>query len=148
MIDVVRRELPGTVLSRGYADWEVGVVADFETNAFNVWVGQRLLSQGPRLRVWESRLGPGDRLPAHRHVLDYTWVALCAGRSIQHTGDGTTRQVAYRPGETRHTTFTAGQYLLHDLHNVGDAELRFITLEHLDGANPPLDLGSAERTHS
>src|SRR6478609_7969239 len=83
---------------------------------------------------------PGERWHAHRHVLDYFWTAVNAGRSRQHTSDGTTRDVSYGAGETRHFTFAAGEFLLHDIENVGDTDLVFTTVEHLDSANAPLDV--------
>ena len=46
--------------------------------------------------------------------------------------------MSYNAGETRHFTFAEGEYLLHDIENVGDTELVFTTVEHLDSANPPL----------
>ncbi len=63
-----------------------------------------------------------------------------AGRSRQHTSDGTTREVSYDAGETRHFTFGSGEYLLHDIENVGTDDLVFTTVEHLDSANVPLPL--------
>jgi hypothetical protein len=92
------------------------------------------------VRVWEIRLSPGERLHAHRHVLDYFWTEVVAGTSRQHTADGTTREVSYSAGETRHFTFAEGEFLLHDIENAGDSELIFTTVEHLDSANPPLEL--------
>jgi hypothetical protein len=61
-----------------------------------------------------------------------------AGRSRQHTFDGTTRDVTYQAGETRHFHFGPGEYLLHDIENIGDTDLVFTTVEHLDSANAPL----------
>jgi oxalate decarboxylase/phosphoglucose isomerase-like protein (cupin superfamily) len=92
------------------------------------------------VRVWEIRLAPGERFHAHRHVLDYFWTAVAAGRSRQHTADGSTREVSYAAGETRHFTFAEGEFLLHDIENAGDTELVFTTVEHLDSANAPLPL--------
>ena len=48
--------------------------------------------------------------------------------------------MTYSPGETRHYTFGAGEYLLHDLENVGSTELVFTTVEFLQSANQPLPL--------
>lgn len=98
------------------------------------------MSENDRVRVWEIRLAPGERWHAHRHVLDYFWTAVTAGRSRQHTFDGTTREVSYQPGETRHFHFGAGEYLLHDIENVGDGEIIFTTVEHMNSENPPLPL--------
>jgi hypothetical protein len=132
--------LAGTLVGQNFAGWSDAIRDDFARNVDNGHVGTRLLSVSDRVRVWEIRLQPGERVGAHRHVLDYFWVALVPGRSRQHTADGTTREVSYTAGETRHFTFGAGEYLLHDLENIGPTEMVFSTVEFLDGQNPPLPL--------
>ncbi len=132
--------LAGTLIGTDFAGWTAELRAEFESHSHDGHVGSRLLAQTPRARVWEIRLAPGDRWHAHRHVLDYFWTAVNAGTSRQHTSDGTTRDVSYSAGETRHFAFAAGEYLLHDIENVGDTELIFTTVEHLDGDNAPLEL--------
>jgi hypothetical protein len=134
--------LAGTVVATDYEGWSDELRREFETYAHDPHVGSRLLSENDRVRVWDIRLEPGERWHAHRHVLDYFWTAVNAGRSRQHTADGTTREVSYGAGETRHFTFAEGEYLLHDIENVGDDVLVFTTVEHLDSANPPLPLPS------
>lgn len=124
----------------GWPDW---LKAEFAEHADDGHVGSRLLSEDSRVRVWEIRLAPGQRWHAHRHVLDYFWTAVNPGRSRQHTFDGTTRDVTYRAGETRHFHFGPGEYLLHDIENIGDTELVFTTVEHLDSDNAPLPVDSA-----
>ncbi|MFI0510952.1 quercetin dioxygenase-like cupin family protein [Streptomyces canus] len=135
--------LAGELIGSDFEGWSPELRAEFDAHAHDGAVGSRLLSQNDRVRVWEIRLAPGERWHAHRHVLDYFWTAVNAGRSRQHTSDGTTRDVSYAAGETRHFTFAAGQYLLHDIENVGDTELVFTTVEHLDSANEPLPLDPA-----
>ncbi len=130
--------LAGTLVGTGFDGWSDELRAEFESHAHDGEVGSRLLSENSRVRVWEIRLAPGERWHVHRHVLDYFWTAVNAGRSRQHTSDGTTREVSYAAGETRHFTFGPGQYLLHDIENVGDTDLVFSTVEHLDSANAPL----------
>ncbi|BBY84475.1 hypothetical protein [Mycolicibacterium tokaiense] len=133
--------LAGVLVAQNFEGWSDELKAEFETYAYDGHVGSRLLSQNERVRVWEIRLAPGQRFHTHRHVLDYFWTAVNAGRSRQHTSDGTTREVSYNAGETRHFSFAAGEFLLHDIENVGTEELVFTTVEHLDSANPALPLG-------
>lgn len=132
--------LAGELVGTDFEGWREDLRAEFEAHSHDGHVGSRLLSENDRVRVWEIRLAPGERFHAHRHVLDYFWTAVNAGRSRQHTSDGTTREVSYGAGETRHFTFGAGEYLLHDIENVGDGDLVFTTVEHVDSANPPLPL--------
>jgi mannose-6-phosphate isomerase-like protein (cupin superfamily) len=137
--------LAGDLVATGFEGWSPELRAEFDEHAHDGEVGSRLLSADHRVRVWEIRLAPGERWHAHRHVLDYFWTAVHAGRSRQHTGDGTTREVSYSAGETRHFTFAPGRYLLHDIENVGDTPLVFTTVEHLDSANAPLPLPGTSR---
>ena len=78
---------------------------------------------------------PGQRIGFHRHVLDYFWTCVTGGRGRQHVHDGTTVEYSYQPGETRHETYAAGQYKVHDLENIGDKEMVFMTVEFLNSAN-------------
>lgn len=133
-------EPAGTLLADNFDGWSEALREEFARNAHNGRVGQRLLSETDRVRVWEIRLAPGKRVAAHRHVLDYFWSAAADGRSLQHTSDGTTRSVQYRAGDTAHFRFAEGEYLLHDLENVGSEDLVFVTVEFLDSANKPLDI--------
>lgn len=116
------------------------LAAEFERNAFNPCVGTVLLSESDRARVWYIRLEPGARIGFHRHVLDYFWTALTAGRARSHVDGGPARETQYFAGQTSHMRFAPGEFMLHDLENVGDTPLTFVTVEHLESANPPLPL--------
>jgi beta-alanine degradation protein BauB len=73
-----------------------------------------------------------------RHVLDYFWTSVSGGRGRQHIHDGTTVEYTYQPGETRHETYGPGEWKVHDLENLGDKEMVFMTIEFLNSANKPL----------
>jgi quercetin dioxygenase-like cupin family protein len=120
--------------------WPAAIAAEFERErtANNGCVGTSLVSENERVRVWMIRLAPGDRIGFHRHVLDYFWTSVSGGRGRQHIHDGTTVEYTYQPGETRHETYGVGQYKVHDLENLGDKEMVFMTIEFLASANKPL----------
>lgn len=126
--------------------WPAALVREFEAHQFNGCVGTRLLSEDARVRVWEIRLEPGERIGFHRHVLDYFWTAVTAGRARSHLQDGTTVESTYEAGETRHESYAVGEYKVHDLENIGDTELVFTTVEFLDSANKPLAIPSTVRS--
>ena len=109
-------------------------------NQLNGRVGTRLLSETDRVRVWEIRLAPGERIGFHRHVLDYFWTAVTPGRARLHMLDGSIAESTYVAGDTRHYVYGSGEYTIHDLENVGDSDLWFTTVEFLDSANEPLEL--------
>jgi len=129
--------LAGDLIGTDFADWTSELRKEFVDNGRNYTVGSQLLSETDRVKVWEIRLAPGERLPAHKHVLDYFWTVMTDGVSVQHADDGSTRSVVYRAGDTQHSTFGTGQYRFHDLNNVGASPLIFLTVEHHRAADDP-----------
>ncbi len=123
--------------------WPEVICKEFDANQLNGRVGTRLLSETDRVRVWEIRLAPGERIGFHRHVLDYFWTAVTPGRAQSRAEDGTIVEAIYSAGETRHFVYGKGEYKIHDLKNVGDTDLWFTTVEFLDSANAPLELDQA-----
>jgi len=120
------------------ADWPSALRAEFAAAAGNGQVGSRLVSQTERVRVWLLSLAPGARIGFHTHVLDYFWTAVTAGSARSHYGDGRIVEVTYGAGDTQHHSFPAGQFMTHDLENIGTTDLVFTTVEFLDSANAPL----------
>jgi beta-alanine degradation protein BauB len=125
-------------------DWTPEARAELERNEWNGNVGQTLVSESELVRVWMIHLEPGDRLPFHRHVLDYFWTALLPGTARSRYGDGSVRIYEYERGETLHLSFAAGSSMIHDLTNVGDRPIGFVTVEFKDGPNRPLPLRQTE----
>jgi beta-alanine degradation protein BauB len=120
--------------------WPPAIAAEFkrEKQNHNGCVGNALVSESDRVRVWTIRLAPGERIGFHRHVLDYFWTSVSGGKGRQHLMDGSTVEYTYQPGETRHETYGPGQFKVHDLENLGDKEMVFMTIEFLQSANKPL----------
>jgi quercetin dioxygenase-like cupin family protein len=127
--------------------WPAAIAAELEHEARNPnpCVGSTLLSETARARVWIIRLAPGERVGFHRHVLDYFWTCVTGGRARQHINDGTTLECSYEPGETRHETYGINEFKVHDLENLGDRELMFMTVEFKDSANKPMQLPEGVR---
>ena len=115
---------------------------EFVARAGNGQVGSRLVSETERVRVWHLSLKPGERIGFHTHVLDYFWTAVTAGQARSHYGDGRTVEVSYLSGDTQHHRYGLGEFMIHDLENIGETELVFTTVEFLDSANAPLELPS------
>jgi quercetin dioxygenase-like cupin family protein len=122
--------------------WSPELQAEFAREAKNPnpCVGSSLVSENERVRVWMISLQPGERIGFHRHVLDYFWTSVTGGRGRQHVHDGTTVEYTYQPGETRHEIYGPGEFKVHDLENLGDKEMVFMTVEFLNSANKPLPL--------
>jgi len=125
-----------------FVDWPSELREELEQRSANPAVGTRLLLEDEYARHWEIRLAPGERIGFHRHVLDYVWTCVTGGAAVSHTGSGETLEVTYEAGETRRLSFGAGEWMVHDLVNVGVAELIFTTVEYLGSANQALPLGA------
>ena len=129
-------------------EWPAGLKQEFarEAEKPNGCVGSELLSETDSARVWMIRLAPGERIGFHRHVLNYFWTSVNGGRGRQHLMDGTTVEYSYYPGETRHETYGTGEFKVHDLENLGDQDMIFMTVESIEGsANKPLPVPETVR---
>ena len=106
--------------------------AELSSAPSNLDVGTTLWFENERIRVWEVLLQPGERGPFHSHVTNYFWTVVEASRGLQRFSDGTYVVRDYRVGETRTLDHTPDTALIHDLENVGETTLRFVTVELLD----------------
>ena len=100
--------------------WSPELVAEFEREAKNPnpCVGSSLLSENERVRVWEIRLRPGERIGFHRHVLDYFWTAVTAGRGRSRMHDGSTVEKSYFARETQHESYGPGESKIQELYTM------------------------------
>ena len=134
-------------LAEAIADWPKALRDELERNALNGCVGTQLVSETERVRVWLLQVKPGERIGFHRHVLDYFWTAVTSGRARSHYANGRVAETAYQAGDTQHLRFGKGEFMVHDLENVGDTDLVFTTVEFLDSANPALPVPAEVRLH-
>jgi hypothetical protein len=125
-------------------DWPSGLRAEFVAALGSGRVGTRLVSQTDKVRVWLLTLAPGERIGFHTHVLDYFWTAVSGGKGRSRYSTGEVREVVYMPGDTQHHKYGPGEFMIHDLENIGATSLVFTTVEFLDSTNRPLaiDFGS------
>jgi hypothetical protein len=92
-------------------------------------IGTTLWFENDHVRIFEIRLEPGERAPFHVHDRTYFWTVVEPGRGMQRRQDGTYVVREYRLGETRYLVHSRGDPMIHDLANVGDGTLRFVTVE-------------------
>lgn len=113
----------------------------FETEEFsdelaaapsNKELGTSVWFENDRIRVWEVLLQPGQRGPFHSHTTNYFWTVVEGSRGLQRFADGTYVVRDYVVGETKYLEHSPQSELIHDLENVGESTLRFVTVELLD----------------
>ena len=105
---------------------------ELEAAPDNVKVGTTIWYENDRIRVWEILLQPGERGAFHSHVTNYFWTVVEGSRGLQRFADGTFVVRDYLVGETKYLEHTPETALIHDLENVGNSTLRFVTVELLD----------------
>src|SRR3569833_1670026 len=98
----------GTVIAR--SPLPAALADELQRNQVYGCVGTELVSETDRVRVWTIRLRPGERIGFHKHVLDYFWTALNAGRARSNHASGSTYVSEYFPGETQHESYAAGEF--------------------------------------
>ena len=122
MRDDATQDERGTFPLESFADELAGARMNRE-------IGTSLWFENDHIRVFEVRLEPGERGPFHVHDHTYFWTVVEPGRGLQRSDDGTFVVRDYPLGETRYLEPTDTAPLVHDLENVGDTVLRFVTVE-------------------
>jgi beta-alanine degradation protein BauB len=95
-------------------------------------LGTSVWFENDRIRVWEVLLEPGERGAFHAHTTNYFWTVVEGSRGLQRFSDGTFVVRDYLVGETKYLEHSEEDSLIHDLENVGNTRLRFVTVELLD----------------
>lgn len=94
-------------------------------------VGTKLLFENDRVRVWEIKLGPGERAPFHRHVHPYFYVCAEPGRVRVRFPSGHYADGDEEAGAFMYMEHSEGEPGIHDLENVGGTTIRYTTVELL-----------------
>jgi beta-alanine degradation protein BauB len=93
-------------------------------------IGTELHLETDSMRIWHLRLSPGQRIPYHRHDRPYFWSVTTDGKGRSHFDDGRTVDIDYKKGESKYfNDLSAENMFVHDLTNIGDSELVFVTVE-------------------
>jgi mannose-6-phosphate isomerase-like protein (cupin superfamily) len=105
---------------------------ELEEAPANKELGTSVWYENDRIRVWEVLLEPGERGAFHTHTTNYFWTVVEGSQGLQRFSDGTFVVRDYLVGETKYLEHSDDDYLIHDLENVGETRLRFVTVELLD----------------
>lgn len=105
---------------------------ELEAAPRNLEVGTTVWFENDKIRVWEILLQPGERGPFHAHTRNYFWTVVEGSRGLQRFDDGTLMERDYNVGDTKYLEHTPETALIHDLENIGDTPLRFVTVEFMD----------------
>jgi beta-alanine degradation protein BauB len=122
------RNDPAVALSDGTFDVEQ-YADELAAAVTNRAIGTSLWFENDHVRVFESRLEPGERGPFHIHDSTYFWTVVDAGRGLQRFSDGRYVVRDYELGDTSYLAHSPSDPVIHDLENIGNTTLRFVTVE-------------------
>jgi quercetin dioxygenase-like cupin family protein len=106
------------------------MAADFAANQTSRRIGTELALETETMLIWHLRLAPGERLGFHRHDRPYFWSVVTDGRAVSRYDDGRVAERTYAAGDTAHfPDLTLDTAFVHDIENVGESELVFVTVE-------------------
>jgi beta-alanine degradation protein BauB len=115
-------------------DFDPDMAADFVANQTSRRIGTSLVLETQVMLVWHLRLAPGERLGFHRHERPYFWSVVTDGRARSRYDDGRVLDRIYAAGDTAYfPDLTPDTAFVHDIENVGDGELVFVTVEFKAG---------------
>jgi hypothetical protein len=98
----------------------------------NYTVGTAMLLENERIRVWDITLAPGERMPFHCHRTTYFYRCESGGPWRLRTLEGEVVHGEDAPGAVTFHELASDERLIHELTNVGDAPLRYTTVELLE----------------
>lgn len=122
------------------AHWPDHMRAAYQEGRMSGQVGSVLVSETDRVRVWHLTIPAGQSCGFHRHVLTYFWTCLTDGVARAWFEDGSIVDSVHTVGQTKHLQYGAGEDMVHAVENIGTTELRFTTVEFLDGENTKLPI--------
>ena len=88
-------------------------------------IGDEILFENDRVRVWSVKLDPGERQAWHQHHLPYLIVPMTEGKNIMYFEDGREKETNEVPGHVLWRE--AGPP--HELLNVSDWQYRNVLIE-------------------
>lgn len=113
-----------------FAHWPEDRRAEILANWNNRSVGSHIVSETDKVRVWHLTVPPGGRAPFHRHCESYFWTSIGPGKSRSYYSDGSIKEAEYEAGTTKHFDLSEENFFVHDLENIGDTTMTFVTVEY------------------
>jgi hypothetical protein len=91
-------------------------------------VGNHVMFENDRVRVWDLDLAPGESFPAHLHRLDYL-IMVVSGGLLRFDEPGGTRDVQYVDNQVSFRAVGPEGKLDHTLTNIGTTRHRNFVIE-------------------
>ncbi|MEO1011378.1 MAG: hypothetical protein AAFX53_08740 [Bacteroidota bacterium] len=113
-----------------FTNWDEEKLNELERTEFPEELGNRLLFENDRVRLWELRLAPQDRLPFRRFRNDYSWSCPSGGMLVERNCNGTILFSHFEKEDKGHVDVKE-RIQIKDMQNIGFESLRMHIMEYL-----------------
>ncbi len=121
-----------TINTAGYwsVHWTESLKKAIQLGANSHKIGQQLLLENKRVKIWHIELEPGQALPFHKHDKPYFYVCHTKGCSRSYFSNGSIIETYYEPNDIKYlNNLNTKNFFIHNLENIGTTTLHFTTVE-------------------
>jgi hypothetical protein len=110
--------------------WTDDLKKSINNSPENTSVGEHLLLETDKFKVWSIHLPKGKFLPFHKHSKSYFYTIKNKGKSRSFYADGTITETEYEKDDIKYfNDISEDNYFIHNLENIGNTTLIFTTVE-------------------
>lgn len=110
--------------------WTVALKNAMQNGSNNTVVGEHLLLETGKFKVWSIHLPIGKSLPFHKHNKSYFYTIKSEGKSRSFYTDGTVIETKYKKNDIKYfNDLNEENFFIHNLENIGNTTLIFTTVE-------------------
>ena len=105
--------------SGNFDSWEPSKILELQRKKIDDRLGQKLLFENDKIKVWEVVLFPGERLPFRKINGNYSFTSMTEGLAISRYATGKINLVRIKKGDSMFIKHE-GQAAIYDFENIGE----------------------------
>ncbi|MEO1012272.1 MAG: hypothetical protein AAFX53_13270 [Bacteroidota bacterium] len=113
-----------------FTNWDEDLLNELRQTELPLKLGNRLLFENDRVRLWEIRLAPQDKLPFRAFKNDYSWSCPTGGMVVERNGNGSIWFSQFEKEDKGFVDLKESTQIK-DIQNIGFENLRMHILEYL-----------------
>lgn len=112
-----------------YEAWESSRKIELKTGNFREELGQKIIYEDGKVRLWLIKLEPKERLGFTKLRSDFKVMSHVQGFAVSHKNSGEIALIQYKTGEVYRYSFLEMGEQVWDLENIGADPLEFVLIE-------------------
>jgi len=110
--------------------WENGKLAELRHGKISNTIGNSLLFENKKIRLWEITLVPNQRLPFHKQTVDYSLTCLTDGTAISRYKNGKICLLRFKKGDIAYYEYNDHKEIVRDFENIGEGVIKLSLVEY------------------